>query len=144
MARVTARIPATKGRAESRLRNQEPSDQVKILIVDDDPTTCRLLSLQLEMEGYACETVCDPRAVLSTVAATCPQIVLLDYHLGRHQGLEVLRALRSKKEYNNLAVVIMSGLDYQRECESAGADGFVLKPFSPQDLVNTIQRVLKE
>jgi CheY-like chemotaxis protein len=126
------------------LRNQKPSDHFKILIVDDDPTTCRLLSFQLEMEGYTCGTVSDPRAVLSTIATACPQVVLLDYHLGRHEGLEVLRALRSQEEYDSLSVVIMSGLDYRRECESAGADGFVLKPFSPQDLVDTIQRALKE
>jgi DNA-binding response OmpR family regulator len=126
------------------LRDQKLSDGVEILIVDDDPTTCRLLALQLEMEGFACGTVSDPRAVLSTIAATCPRVVLLDYHLGRHEGLEVLRALRSQEEYTNLSVVIMSGLDYRRECESAGANAFVLKPFTPQTLVETIRRVLKE
>ena len=126
------------------MRDQEPSGQVKILIIDDDVMTCRLLSVQLETEGYACDTASDPRAVLSTIATTSPNLVLLDFHLGKHKGLELLRAMRSREEYDDLAVVVMSGLDHRRECELAGADGFVLKPFSVEDLVNTIQEVLEE
>jgi CheY-like chemotaxis protein len=125
------------------LRDHEPSGQVKILIIDDDPMTCRLLSAQLELEGYACATVSDPRAVLSAIATTSPSLVLLDFHLGKHQGLELLRAIRRVEEYHDLAVVVMSGLNHRRECELAGANGFVLKPFSSEDLVNTLQEVLE-
>jgi DNA-binding response OmpR family regulator len=125
------------------LRDHEPSGQVRILIVDDDPITCRLLSAQLELEGYACVTASDPPAVLSTIATASPRLVLLDFHLGKHEGLELLRAIRSVKEHHDLAVVVMSGLNHRRECELAGANDFVLKPFSSEDLVNTIQGVLK-
>jgi two-component system chemotaxis response regulator CheY len=129
--------------AESWLTDQEPYRQTKILIVDDDPMTCQLLTFQLEMEGYPCEAVSDPEGVLAAIAATSPAAILLDFHLGDQGGLELLRAIRNRAEYRYLPVVVMSGLDYRQECELAGANGFVLKPFGLQDLITTIEEVLQ-
>jgi CheY-like chemotaxis protein len=123
--------------AESR-----STEQIKILVVDDDPMTCQLLTLQLEMQGYACVAVSDAEEVLAAIAATSPMVILLDFHLGDQGGLELLRVMREHDEYRHLPVVVMSGLDYRQECELAGANGFVLKPFGLQDLLTTIQEVV--
>ena len=105
--------------AESRSTDEEPRNQIKVLVIDDDPMTCQLLTLQLEMQGNACAAVSDAEQVLAAVAAASPTVVLLDFHLG-DQG----------------------GLDYRQECEAAGADGFILKPFSLQNLITTIEEVI--
>ena len=118
------------------------ASRIKLLIVDDDPVTCQLLALQLEMEGYSCTTLSDPDQVLDVIAEESPMLMLADYHLGSRDGLDLLRAIRNHKEWRCLPVVVMSGLDYQKESEAAGANGFVLKPFRVDELLTTIQDVL--
>jgi DNA-binding response OmpR family regulator len=118
--------------------------KAKLLIIDDDPTTCQLLALQLEMEGYACATLSDPVQVLEAITEESPTLVLVDYHLGTHDGLELLRTIRSHAACRDLPVVVMSALDHRQESEAAGASGFVLKPFSLPVLVTTLREVLEE
>ena len=119
----------------------EPAS-VKLLIVDDDPTTCQLLALQLEMEDYSCTTLSDPDCVLDVIAEESPALILADYHLGSSDGLDLLRTIRNHETCRRLPVVVMSALDHQKESEEAGANGFILKPFGLDDLVTTIQDVL--
>ncbi len=129
--------------AEPGVASREDINDIKILIIDDDPTTCQLLALQLEMEGYASTTLSEPEQVLDVITEESPTLILVDYHLGTHDGLDLLQSIREYDECRNLPVVIMSALDHQQESESAGANGFVLKPFSLQDLVTAIQKVLE-
>jgi two-component system phosphate regulon response regulator PhoB len=131
------------GANEPEIASREYTGETKLLIIDDDPTTCQLLALQLEMEGYASATLSDPEQVLDVIAEESPNLLLVDYHLGTHDGLDVLHIIRNHEAYRSLTIVVMSALDHQQECESAGADGFVLKPFSLQELVATIQKVLE-
>jgi DNA-binding response OmpR family regulator len=121
----------------------EQAGQIKLLIVDDDPITLQLLALQLEMEGYASTTLSEPNLVLDTIIRESPALMLMDYHLGIHDGLDLLQTIRNQAETRHLPIVVMSALDHERESESAGADGFVLKPFNLPDLVATIQGVLE-
>ncbi len=128
---------------EPDIASRDDISEVKLLVVDDDPTTCQLLALQLEMEGYASTTLSEPEQVLEVITEESPTLILVDYHLGTHDGLDLLQSIREYEECRNLPVVIMSALDHQQESESAGANGFVLKPFSLQDLVAIIQKVLE-
>jgi DNA-binding response OmpR family regulator len=117
-------------------------NQIKLLIVDDDPTTCQLLALQLEMEDYSCITLSDPEQVLNVIIQESPTLVLADYHLGSCNGLDLLRTIRDHEACRYLPVVIMSALDHHVQSEAAGANGFVLKPFSLDVLVTKIHEVL--
>ena len=119
-----------------------PLDEVRLLIVDDDPMTCRLLALQLDMEGYRCTTISNPERVLEIITAVSPDLILVDYHLGRYAGLDVLRSVREHEAYECLPAIVMSGIDRRQESELAGASAFVLKPFKLQELVMIIQAVL--
>ena len=110
----------------------------KLLIVDDDPMTCRLIKLQLEMEGYPCETLSDPERVLEVIDQVTPDLALVDFHLGTQGGLDLLQVIRSSEVYKHLPVILMSATDYERECRQAGADGFILKPFKWQDIARAI------
>jgi DNA-binding response OmpR family regulator len=117
-------------------------NQVKLLIIDDDPITCQLLALQLEMKDYSCTTLSDPEQVLDVIAQESPTLILADYHLGSCDGLDLLRTIRDNEVCHYLPVIIMSALDHQVESEAAGANSFVLKPFSLDVLVTRIQEVL--
>lgn len=121
----------------------EQLGQIRLLIVDDDPITLQLLALQLEMEGYASTTLSESNLVLDAITQESPTLILVDYHLGTHDGLDLLQTIRNQEETRYLPIVVMSALDHRRESELAGADGFVLKPFSLQDLVATIQQALE-
>lgn len=116
--------------------------KTKILIVDDDPLTCRLVKIQLEMEGYTCVTLSDPERAMEVIAAEAPALILVDFHLGTRGGLDLLRTIRSHEAYQYLPVIVMSGMDYKRESELDGANGFVLKPFTLQDLLAIVHGVL--
>ena len=117
--------------------------KVKLLIVDDDPMTCRLLALQLDMEGYECTTLSDPERVLEIITVESPDLILIDYHLGRHAGLDLLRSIREHEEYQYLPVIVMSGIDRRQESVLAGANAFALKPFNLSELVTIIQAVME-
>ena len=129
--------------ADPDIASGEQPGQIKLLIVDDDPITLQLLALQLEMEGYASTTLSEPNLVLDAITQESPTLILVDYHLGTHDGLDLLQTIRNQEETRYLPIVVMSALDHRRESELAGADGFVLKPFSLQDLMATIQQALK-
>jgi DNA-binding response OmpR family regulator len=133
----------TMNAADPDLPPGEQPGQIKLLIVDDDPITLQLLALQLEMEGYASTTLSEPSLVLDAITQESPTLILVDYHLGTHDGLDLLQTIRNQEETRYLPIVVMSALDHRRESELAGADDFVLKPFSLQDLVATIQQVLE-
>ncbi len=114
----------------------------KLLVVDDDPMTCRLIKLQLEMEGYPCETLSDPERILEVIDQVAPDLALVDFHLGTQGGLDLLQVIRNSEVYKHLPVILMSATDYERECRQAGADGFILKPFNWQDIARAIGDVL--
>jgi two-component system phosphate regulon response regulator PhoB len=116
----------------------------RLLIVDDDPMNCEIIKIRLEVEGYACATLSDPERILEVIAEESPTLVLMDFHLGPYEGLDVLRAIRSREERKRLGVIMMSGMDYRRESEQAGADGFVLKPFSLEELATVICELLEQ
>lgn len=118
--------------------------KARLLIIDDDPTTCQLLALQLEMEGYTCATLSDPVQAMEVIGEESPTLVLVDYHMGTHDGLDLLRTIRSHAACRDLPVVVMSALDHQQESQAAGASGFVLKPFSLRVLIRTLREVLDQ
>lgn len=106
----------------------------KVMIVDDDRTTVKLLQTLLEMDGF--EVALCPRGgqVMERARVDAPDLVLMDYHLADVKGLEVLVALRADPEFADLPVVMTSGLDVSEECKAAGADEFLIKPFEPGSL----------
>lgn len=106
-----------------------------IVVVDDDQVFGGLLKTVLEFEGYQVVIVPWPDEVLSTVRQVMPVLVLMDVHTGRGDTLGVLRELRADERLNSLLVVMTSGMDRSAECLAAGADAFVLKPFSPSELL---------
>ncbi len=129
---------------ESDVQAGEQFDKVNVLVVEDDVATRRLLQICLEMEGYECTTLPDSEQVLEVIAATSPALVLVDYYLGNLSGLDLLTTVRRHEEYQSLPFIVMSATDHQLECELAGADGFIIKPFSLRVLLATIRELLDQ
>lgn len=114
----------------------------RIVVVDDDQVFSGLLKTVLEFEGYEVTVVPWPDDVLPTVRQLMPVLILMDVHTGRGDTLGVLRDIRADEALKRVLVVMTSGMDRSPECLAAGADDFVLKPFSPSELLAKIAGLL--
>ena len=110
----------------------------RIIVVDDDQVFSGLLKTVLELEGYQVTVVPWPADVLPAVRQLIPVLVLMDVHTGRGDTLGILREIRADAALDGLLVVMTSGMDRSAECLAAGANEFVLKPFSPSELLAKI------
>jgi DNA-binding response OmpR family regulator len=109
-----------------------------VVVVDDDQVFCGLLKTVFEFEGYQVVVVAWPDDVVSTVRQVRPALVLMDVHTGRGDTLGVLRELRADEALSRVSVVMTSGMDRSAECLAAGAHDFILKPFSPSELLTKV------
>lgn len=115
----------------------------RILIVDDDPMIRDVLHRYLEEAGYAVTEAGDGVRALSEVANDEPDLIVLDVMIPGPDGLSVLRDVRRNREVpvilltaRNEEVDRISGLEF-------GADDYVVKPFSPRELVARVRTVLR-
>jgi CheY-like chemotaxis protein len=103
----------------------------RIFIVDDEQITAWLLSSSLELDGYQARVLPGKLAeVLDELKSGRPDIVVVDFHLAWGEGTELVKAMRQTPELRQTAILMYSGLDWSEKCQQAGADGFLLKPFS--------------
>jgi DNA-binding response OmpR family regulator len=115
-----------------------------VMIVDDDRATVSLLSMLLEMDGFQVSQSPQPQGVLERGKAGGVDAFIIDCHLGSHSGLSLVREIRGDADLVNKLVVVTSGRDVADEAEDAGADLFMLKPFSPNELSAKLSGLLAE
>jgi DNA-binding response OmpR family regulator len=114
-----------------------------ILVVDDDDKIVSLVRTYLEREGYHVTTAGDGRSALSSIALEPPALVVLDLMLPEVDGIAIMRAIRRG---GRTPVVVLSARGAPRdriEGLQEGADDYVVKPFSPAELVLRIRRLLQ-
>jgi CheY-like chemotaxis protein len=114
----------------------------KIMIVDDDRTTVRLLQTLLELDGF--EVLAAPRGqdVLELAGEANPDLFLMDYNLSDMNGGDVVRTLRSDPRFAETPVVMTSGMDVEQKALAAGATIFLVKPFEPDELPGLFNRLI--
>ena len=115
----------------------------RLLVVDDDPDICALLSLTLGREGHEVETVGEADRALALLAENRHDLVILDVTLGAADGRDVLSAIRRTSE---LPVIMLSGRGHEADRIaglSMGADDYVVKPFSPRELAMRVGNLLR-
>lgn len=111
----------------------------KILIVDDEPSISMLIEFNLKRAGYAVSCVYDGEAVFEAISSFQPHLIVLDYMMPKMDGIEVIRRLRDQN--NQIPVIMLTALQDISErivCFEYGADDFMTKPFSPQELIARI------
>jgi len=111
----------------------------KVLLAEDDVTMVSLLKTLLNMEGFEVTALDADADVPAEVQRERPDVLLLDVHFGKQSGVEIVKAIRKNKELSSLRVVMASGLNAQEECLRGGANAFLLKPFSPDDLIRLLK-----
>jgi len=116
----------------------------KVFIIDDDITMVYLLRTLLEMDGYEVAEVQDWQAIIGTIQAESPDLILMDYFLPDLDGLELLAQLRADPMLTETRIIMSSGMDVSDQCMAAGADAFLLKPYTPEQLVEVIKETVGE
>ena len=118
----------------------------RLLLVEDDPGLTELLKWHLEREAFDVEHTPDGEEALLLAKAAPPDLVLLDWMIEGISGIEVCRRLRRTSGTAQVPIIIITGRDEEsdriRGLET-GADDYVVKPFSPRELVARVGAVLR-
>lgn len=120
-----------------------PGQDHTILIVEDDEDTAEVVCTLLEDAGYQASSVDSGEVALSNINDAAPDLVLLDLNLPDINGLEVLRSVRT---HSFLPMIVLSGYGQDRDrvlALEAGADDYMAKPFSPEELVARVKALLR-
>jgi two-component system KDP operon response regulator KdpE len=115
----------------------------RILVVDDEPQILRALSTTLRGAGYAVDTAATAEGALAAAAAHPPAAVILDLVLPDGNGTDVTRELRA---WSDAPVIVLSAVGEERDkilALDAGADDYVTKPFSVDELLARLRAVLR-
>jgi two-component system response regulator ResD len=123
----------------------EPHVRGFVLVVDDEPTIGEVVSNYLERAGYETRVAADGPAALAAVAERSPDLIVLDLMLPGIDGLEVMRRVRERRDRTSAIILLTAkGEENDRVIGlSLGADDYVVKPFSPAELVARVDAVLR-
>ena len=114
-----------------------------ILIVEDDPNTAALVATYLEREGFSTVLVHEGGQAIQAAQACNPVFVILDVMLPNVDGWEICRALR---KFSNVPILMLTAREEEVDRVAGlamGADDYVVKPFSPRELVERVKAILR-
>ena len=122
----------------------------KVMLIDDDKNMLSLLDTLLALEGYDVSKLGDDlslegQEIRYAIRRENPDLLMMDVHLNQVNGLDgfdLLRQLRRDSDLAEMKILISSGMDFSDKCIREGADGFVLKPYMPEELLVKIRRIL--
>jgi two-component system chemotaxis response regulator CheY len=117
-----------------------------ILAVDDSPSMRDMVRIALTAAGFEVTQASDGEEALDLARKTPFDLVLSDVNMPRMDGIALIRALRAESGYRHTPILMLtteSSTDRKREGKEAGATGWIVKPFDPEQLVATMNRVLR-
>jgi len=117
----------------------------KILVVDDDQGTTKLLENILSREGYDVITLNDSVDTLSVAAANQPNLILLDMMMPFADGIEVYKNLRAESQFDQVPIIFFTSVnDIARKVAAleSGASDYIVKPVHPQELKLRIKALI--
>lgn len=112
-----------------------------IALVEDDASMRSLLKILLEMEQFTTTAIDKFEAshIIDTLKVNNPDFLVMDVHLQGTNGLDLLSTIRNVDGLKNIRVMMTSGEDCHEACYKAGANGFLLKPYMPADLLKWLR-----
>jgi DNA-binding response OmpR family regulator len=119
----------------------------RVLIADDEPNIVTALEFLLQKSGFEVRVAKDGEEALRLVASYRPDVVLLDVMMPVKSGYEVCQRMRENPDWHGIKIVMLSAKGREAEVSkglSLGADLYVTKPFSTQDLVTRIKALVAE
>src|SRR5215213_10293158 len=117
----------------------------KILIAEDDAEIRELVLFKLKSVGYDVHGVGDGEIAVMMADSIMPDLVILDWMMPRMNGLDACVALRSRPHFEGLPIMLLTAKGQEIDVErgfSAGIDDYVVKPFSPRELVRRVEALL--
>lgn len=121
------------------------SNRPRVLIADDDRDILELVAFRLGHAGYETVTADDGAEALRLAREQQPDLVVLDVMMPKLDGYEVMRALRTDQATRGTPVILLTARAQESDVSrgfEAGADDYVRKPFSPQELTARVQAIL--
>jgi DNA-binding response OmpR family regulator len=118
----------------------------RVLVVEDDPDIAELVARYLEKAGYTATRVSSGRDALDAVRAKAPDLIVLDVMLPHVDGLEVCRLLRANDHTASIPIIMLTARAEESERIvglEMGADDYLAKPFSPNELVARVRALLR-
>ena len=121
-------------------------EKKKVLAVDDEPNILMSLEFILEMEGYEVHVARDGDEALEVADRVRPDLILLDINMPRKDGYEVCRILREREPLAGTKVIMLTAKGQTLEKKKGlevGADQYVTKPFSAEELLEKIRALIE-
>jgi two-component system chemotaxis response regulator CheY len=118
---------------------------IKILAVDDSASMRQMVSFTLQGAGYEVVEACDGQDALNKARQNQVDLVLSDVNMPVMDGITLIKNLRTLPNYKFTPILMLtteSAADKKGEGKAAGATGWIVKPFNPDQLLNTIKKVL--
>lgn len=118
----------------------------RILVAEDDTVTRRLITFKLQREGYAVEAAANGEELLRAAQAHPPALVILDIMMPIQDGFSTLQRLKQNPATAHAPIIMLSGKSDEQDvvrCLNAGAADYMVKPFSPDELVVRVRKLLK-
>ena len=116
----------------------------RVLAVDDSKTMRDMIAFALRSAGFQVEAAEDGEAALGKLATASFDLIITDLNMPKLDGLALIKTVRATSQHRDIPIVILSSeCDCANEAvgKAAGADGWLIKPFSPEKLVELVQRV---
>jgi DNA-binding response OmpR family regulator len=118
---------------------------VRILIAEDERDIRELISFTLQYAGYDVITVIDGEGAVEEAKKELPDLILMDVRMPRMTGYEACEILKNQETTRNIPVVFLSAKGQETEVQAgleAGADEYIIKPFSPDELTDRVKSIL--
>ncbi|MFC4062595.1 response regulator transcription factor [Planomonospora corallina] len=116
-----------------------------ILLVEDDTNIRDLVAFRLELSGHEVIAAEDGTQGLTAARSTSPAVAVLDIMLPGHSGLEICRKLRADASTAAIGIIMLTARGQESDVEegfNAGADDYIVKPFSPRELALRVESLL--
>lgn len=117
----------------------------KILIVDDSVAEVRLMQSLLDKAGYFSVAIHDPMRIEQMIDIERPILILMDVVMPQRNGFQACRELKGNTEYARIPVVLVSSKNSESDkfwAKKQGADGYVSKPFTKEELLGVVQQLV--